>query len=317
MLLDFEYRFYPTFDTHFIHHGWIGYNFSPNTQMQLGVTQVPFGDLTYASHSWWFATPYYVGLEDDYDIGLKLTHKLNAMDFAFAYFHQPEPAGPAPEGASYGVGGSGRYSYDIIPVEGESNQERHQLNGRFAYTLEHGDMGNTEVGLSGQYGQIYNSALDEFGSHNAFAAHLDGNYGKFNLKLHYIMFSHDVKDDDGNELDIVQMGAYGSGTYPVAAEASMATVGLSYSLPVEMGPISNLTFYNDFTQTMKSEDGFEDTQQNTLGCMITAGNVYTYVDLAMGKNHPWLTDNFGTGLGAGVEEPDWNKRFNINIGYYF
>jgi hypothetical protein len=51
--------------------------------------------------------------------------------------------------------------------------------------------------------------------------------------------------------------------------------------------------------------------------MITAGNVYTYVDLAMGKNHPWLTDNFGTGLGAGVEEPDWNKRFNINIGYYF
>ncbi|MFW5758460.1 MAG: hypothetical protein ACOCYO_07250, partial [Bacteroidota bacterium] len=71
-----------------------------------------------------------------------------------------------------------------------------------------------------------------------------------------------------------------------------------------------------------------------------AGAIYTYVDFAMGKNHPWLTDAFGTGMGTGhlyssseddgffiddtkvgrpvpVDEMDWNLRFNINIGYYF
>jgi len=30
-----------------------------------------------------------------------------------------------------------------------------------------------------------------------------------------------------------------------------------------------------------------------------------------------IADDFGKGLGSGVADPDWNKRFNINIGYYF
>jgi hypothetical protein len=51
--------------------------------------------------------------------------------------------------------------------------------------------------------------------------------------------------------------------------------------------------------------------------LISAGPVYTYVDYAMGKNQPWLTGNFGEGLGVGVEDPEWKTRFNINIGYYF
>lgn len=318
MILSFEYRFYPTFDTHFIHHGWIGYNFSENTQMQLGVTQVPFGDLTWASHSWWFVTPYYVGLEDDYDMGLKVTHKMNNIDLAFAYFHQPEPAGPSPvTGAPYSVGKDGRYSYDIIPSDGMSHQERNQLNARAAYNFDYGDIGGTEVGVSAQFGQLYNQARDEFDSHNAFGVHVDSNYGNFNVKAHYIMYNHDVKDDMGNDSDLVYMGAYGSGVYPVAAEAAMATVGVAYTIPVEIGPISSFQVYNDFTQTMKAVDDFEDTQQNTLGCLISAGPVYTYVDVAMGKNHPWLTDSFGQGLGAGDPDADWNTRFNINIGYYF
>ncbi len=45
--LNFEYRFYPTFNTHFIKQGWLGYDFSDDLNMQLGVTQVPFGNLMY------------------------------------------------------------------------------------------------------------------------------------------------------------------------------------------------------------------------------------------------------------------------------
>src|SRR5690554_6269959 len=41
--LSFEYRFYPSSNTHFIHHGYLGYAFSDNVYMKLGVSQVPFG----------------------------------------------------------------------------------------------------------------------------------------------------------------------------------------------------------------------------------------------------------------------------------
>jgi len=331
--LEFQYRLYPTFGTHFIHHGYVGYGFDEQNEIQIGVMQVPFGDQTYASHSWWFSNAYYMGLEDDYDMGLKYVRDTEKWDFALAYYFSPEPAGPSPSGIeefpSYGIGGSGRYSYDIIPKApvfledgttaevGASNQERNQFNGRAAYSFSLGDLGMSEIGFSGQYGQIYNSSLDEFGSHSAIGAHLDLHLNRFNVKPYVIFYDHDALNDDGTDADLVHMGAYGSGTYPVAAQATLYNLGVSYSLPVGIGPISNLTFYNDYTFTDKTKDGFEDTQQDILGFMVTAGNIFTYCDIAMGKNHPWLTDSFGTGLGQGVEGAGWNTRFNINIGYYF
>ena len=39
--------------------------------MQVGVHQVPFGILPWASHNFYFQLPYYLGLEDDYDLGVK------------------------------------------------------------------------------------------------------------------------------------------------------------------------------------------------------------------------------------------------------
>jgi hypothetical protein len=42
ILFSFEYRFYPTFNTHFIHHGWIGYNFTSDLQLQVGVFSKTF-----------------------------------------------------------------------------------------------------------------------------------------------------------------------------------------------------------------------------------------------------------------------------------
>ena len=336
VILDFEYRFYPTFGTHFIHHGYFGYQFENENQIHLGVSQVPFGDQTWASHSWWFSGAYYMGLEDDYDMGVKYLASKDSWDFALAYYFQPEPAGPSPTGyedlPSYGVGGSGRYSYDIIPktadsenhLFGEENNgkamsvyERNQINARAAKSFEIGDLGTSEIGLSLQYGQIHNAVLQENGSHYALAAHLDANLNKFNVKLFGIYYNHDTKWDDGTTAEVIPMGAYGSGVYPVAAEATVLNLGISYPVSVNFGPISSLTFYNDYTLTSKMNESFTDTQQNILGFMVTAGSVYTYVDIAMGKNQPWLTNTFGKGLGMGDPDADWNTRFNINFGYYF
>jgi hypothetical protein len=38
----------------------------------------------------------------------------------------------------------------------------------------------------------------------------------------------------------------------------------------------------------KQESGFKDSLQNVVGCAVDADPLYIYIDLAMGKNQPWL-----------------------------
>ncbi|MDR9415948.1 MAG: hypothetical protein RI564_06680 [Gracilimonas sp.] len=327
--LNFEYRFYPTFNTHFVKQGWLGYDFNDSNNIQLGVTQVPFGNLQYNSHNWWFQGAYYVGLEDDHDMGIKYTHTAEKWDFMAAYFFQPEPAGPAYGSASFGSGGSGRYSYDIIPITGgkpwdyvlgqnetpQSNFERNQLNLRGTYTFDI-DNGSAEVGASAQVGQIWNQALDENTSRYALAVHTDINYGNWNFKGQFINYGMEAQNDAGQSVDYVYMGAYGD-PYAVATEMNLYSAGLSYSYDVNWGPITNLNFYNDYTYFQKNIDNYFDAHQHIVGFLLSAGNVYTYFDIARGSNQPWITENFGQGLGPGVDDARWNTRFNINIGYYF
>lgn len=333
--LSFEYRFYPTFGSHFIHHGYLGYAFTDNVYMKLGVSQVPFGISKFASHSWWFQGAYYVGLEDDYDMGLKFDFDLSEnVELSVAYYRQAEPEGPKFGGdVTFGNAGPGRYSYDIVPGTGAvvnsngkaehtpaSLRELNQGNARLIYRISPA----LELGLSGQVGGIYNSVLDKSELGTAFAAHLVSNVGGFNLKLEYVNYNYNAKADDGRNLDIVQMGAYGytyDGTSDysggVASKANIYMAGLAYTIPVNFGPISSVQPYVDYTLIDKSNENFHDMQHLIPGFLVSAGPIYAYFDYAMGKNQPWLTETFGKGLGTGVEDPDWNTRFNINIGYYF
>ena len=79
--------------------------------------------------------------------------------------------------------------------------------------------------------------------------------------------------------------------------------GLSYTIPVNWGPITSIQPYIDYSMVDKDADLFHDTHFLIPGMLITAGPVFAYVDYAMGKNQPWLTDTFGKGLGSGIETP--------------
>lgn len=319
----FDYRFYPTFGTHFIHHGWFGYSLSDELYVKLGVLQVPFGITKYASHSWWFQGQYYFGLEDDYDIGISFDYKgIDKLDLSFAYFRQAEPEGPVAGGdVTYGNAGPGRYSYDITPGVGRigSDQvdahirEMNQFNLRAAYHVTEG----LEFGASAQVGGIYNSELDESETSTAFALHMVANWGKgWNFKGSFINYNYKAKADDGRLLDIVQMGAFGT-PYDVAAKANAYAVGIAKSFPVEFGPVQSIQAYVDYTFMDKVNSSYADMHHLIPGILVSAGPVYTYIDYAMGKNQPWLTPTFGEGMGVGDADAEWQKRFNINIGYYF
>lgn len=302
-----EYRFYTdsTIGNYsFLKSGYFSYNFKENTQMQLGVTQVPFGILPYTSNNFFFGLPYYVGFEDDYDAGIKLTHKLGKFDLALAYFKNMEVPGA----------GAQRYSLDLVNSSNEdatlANEEINQLNARVAYKTE-----LIEVGGSVQYGQVYNAVTTETGSQLAWAAHLVADWKNLNFKGQYISYKYELENGEVAD-NMVSMGSYGW-PYWVAAEANLMSAALSYNVPMTFGPVSALTFYNDYSVMTKADDSFADSKMNTTGCMISAGAVYIYMDYIMGQNQPWIGGSWSNSLAAGTEDVDWENRVNINIGYYF
>ncbi len=308
LLLKAEYRFYKGFSM--LKEGYAGYQFNDKeTEIQVGVTQVPFGILPFASHNWFFSIPYYIGLEDDHDAGTKIKHQEGDWTFHGAFFKNSE-------GSFTGSSNnSARYSYDIVG----DNEETNQGNVRIAYQL-----GNTEIGVSGQYGQLFNIVKEDFGNHQAYAVHLNGNYGRLNVKAQALSYHYDPIQTSAQEPFVI-MGAYDF-PYQVAKRGRVYSGGISYDFSVDWGPITKLTFYENFSFFDKTVSGYQNAQMNTIGCMITAGPIYTYVDVASGQSHPWIGAAWSEALARGTspqaeakspDKPEWATRFNINIGYYF
>lgn len=304
IILDVQYRWYSYMDV--VQHAWMGYDFNENWQGQLGVTQVPFGLLPLASHNWWFSLGFYVGLEEDYDMGFKTLYKKGPIDLQLAFFKNGE-WGDASK--------LERYSIDVVSTGDQQNEETNQLNARFAYTLQHAEKFSTEIGLSGQWGQLYNSTSDSNGTHWAAAAHINGNYGSFNLMLEVAKYKYNPDNPAGISDSTVQMGGYAT-SYSVASDATVYIAGLAYTVPVNLGPITSFQFYNDYSHIVKAEGGFEDSQLNTFGFLISANPIYVYMDWVYGKNAIWVGGPANS-MAEGEPDADWHSLFNVNFGYYF
>lgn len=308
-----EYRFYSSdFGGSMLKQGWISRSWGEHNQIQFGLTQVPFGVTPYNSHSWFFGMNYYVGLEDDHDMGIKWMHQNERWDFALAFFKNAEELR---FGSNSDVSDS-RYAYDVgSSADGEfRNKEVNQLNGRVAYRLD--DAGMHQLGASAQYGGLYNLDTEDMGDHYALAVHYALQSKRWNLKAQWSHYQYNAESPEEESKDLIAMTAYGA-PYMVASEASVYTVGLSYQIPVNWGLISSLQFYNDFGMLDKTNKNFEDAMMNVTGALLTVGSSYVYIDYALGKNQPWIGPEWSQGLAAGNPEADWESRFNINFGYYF
>ncbi|WP_044209280.1 hypothetical protein [Flammeovirga sp. OC4] len=317
--LNAEVRFYSqSFGGMFVKQGWFDYELSEKNEIQLGLTQVPFGITTYNSHNWFFSINYYVGLEDDHDMGLKFSHDDDKWVYNLAFFKNAEELD---FGGNSDVSNS-RYAYDVGSMDENGdgnlqyrNKEVNQFNARILRKLGSDDFTH-QLGLSGLFGGLYNLDTRSTGTHYAVAFHYEMNFRKWNLKAQASHYKKSPHAPDGERTDVVALTAYGA-PYLVAAEASTYTLGLSFTQPVEWGPVSSLQFYNDFGMINKTEEAFYDSYQNVTGCLVTAGLMYIYVDAAVGKNQPWLGPDFNTALAYGTEDADWHMRFNINFGFYF
>ena len=328
-----EYRFYNGYN--FLHTGWIGYNFSNGSQVQIGVNRVPFGIGDYgAENSWFFDQHFYVGLCDDMDLGAKYSLPLGNLVVDAAYY-----AGAEFEGLGDSTG-SARYSYDIVDDASyigkfphgrayASYIERNQLNLRGTYTIDTGSL-SAQIGISLQWGQLEaQTDLAEDSDAFAFAVHANSNLGPWAIKMQLSHYKYQADYTNGANNDLIAMGAYDF-AWPVASEGTIPSIALSYTWsPKGIDWIDSITFYNDYSVIIKKGDTldgtpFNDSALNVTGMSIASGGWYIYVDYAISNGNYFVgneEDTYATFSDVsdfGINGPnDWDRRFNINFGYYF
>jgi hypothetical protein len=325
-----EYRWYNGYN--FLHTGWLGYELDAVSQIQVGVTRVPFGPGPYGvSQSWFFDQHYYVGLSDDMDFGVKYVTQRGNWDLDLAYFYSSEGNW---NGAS---ADSARYSYDAVkwtsaldqdgnvvsaPLNGY--EERNQFNLRAIYNFDPFAI-QTNLGFSLQYGQLNGKRADD-GHHWAGSLHMVNQLGNFKLATQLTRYKIDIDDDNllGTD-ELIPMGAYDF-AWPVATKAWIPAVSLSYRYDTpRIGWLDYVLPYLEYSNIVKDEDDFNDSQMVTLGAAWASGGWYIYSDLVYSNGNYFVGDegdnfsNIFAGVGDfGVDGNDrWNYRFNLNFGYYF
>lgn len=298
-----DYRF--TANTNYIKFGYGYYDFNPEWQLQLGINKVPFGNVEFISNSYWFGLPYYLGFEDDHDIGVKAVYQKNGWQTDVAFY----------KGAEYGPSENKRYATDLYSgnINGTEyhNEETNQINLRQTYTLEH-QGGSTTFGASAEIGQIYNSETMNNGDRYAVAVHLDSKFYGWNLQLQAIQYEFNAADStDDNKIGVSVV----SSQYEVASRGQVYSANISKTVATDWG---NIKFYNDFGLMTPDvdDDSYDNSMQNVLGAAISAGPIYTHIDFIMGKNMTFSTAN-NDHIGLPEIGNNWDKRFNINLAYYF
>lgn len=311
MILSAQYRWYKGWNS--LHNGWIGYNFNSHWQGQVGLNKVPFGLLPFASHNFEFSGAYYLGFEDNYDMGAKTIYNDGPLNIQMAFYKNGDLGDPTDPG---------RYSVDVLNGSGTyggvqanaTNEKTNQGNLRVAYTFESSDTCSTEIGTSYQYGGLYNSTNHKTGYHWAGAVHLNGNYGRWNIQLEGIHYEFSPKDQPGVNPGIINMGAYNA-IWGVPAKADIAIANIAYGLPVSWGPISKLTFYSDNTAIKPRNHNWNTIWHNAVGTAITAGPVYVQIDVLSDENMIFFNGNMVDQTAANHNQR--NTMLNINFAYYF
>jgi outer membrane murein-binding lipoprotein Lpp len=314
-----EYRWYPGYN--FLHTGWVGYQLDEDTQIQVGVNRVPFGPGPYGvSNSWFFDQHYYVGLSDDMDLGVKYSTTIGNWSVDLAYYVSDEGQW---RGASQD---SARYSYDIVKNSaGNGYEERNQVNARAVYNFDDGSP-LTALGGSIQFGQL-DAAGNSGSDGDTFAASIHGKatVGKINLVGQLTYYDYDVgADNDWGTGELIVMGAYDF-AWPVAAKAWIPAITASYTIvPESLDWLDSVTTYVEYSNIMKDNGNFNDSEMFIVGAAWWRGGWYIYTDLAYSNGNYFVGsdgDDYSTFAGVGdfgINGNDkWNARFNINFGYYF
>ncbi len=305
--LSAQYRWFQYMSA--VQHAWVGYKFSDASEGRLGLVKLPFGAQPFDSHNYFFSSNYYLGLEDSYFMGAKYLFASDPWNVQLAFFKNDGMGGVD----GYVSNRSDSYTYNVVGYR-DANEDTfddpaHPIGttdtvaARVAYTFHANADSSVELGASALHGGL-DDATRSVGHYGAYAVHLNANHGPWNLQLQAAHYDYSVQD--ATRLAVGAYHFYDS----IAARANSYTGNLAYRWPVSWGPISELTFYNDYSIVGRKSGGLPHTWMNVTGVSVAAGGLFTYFDFVTARNQPFIG---GSMAGDGEVE----HRFNINLGYYF
>ncbi|MCC5854683.1 MAG: carbohydrate porin [Idiomarina sp.] len=309
VILSAQYRWFEYMDA--FRHAYFGYHFTEEWQGQAGIVIQPFGVMPYNSHSYFFNSTFYVGLEDNPGAGIRFLRRSEHWDLDFAFILNDELGGSTGFVRSL----ADRYNYDVVgirlPGEGIYDDplqlagENNTFMTRVARKWHFDETRMLELGVSAQIGDFHDGE-QSVGDRRNYGVHAVYNTGPWEFHAQYATYDYKL---DIENIGVV-LGAYAYfDTIPTSAD--IYTGNIAYNLPVSLGPISHLTFYNNYSLITNKRGLNDDTTMNVLGVAVTAGGMYTYIDLVTAKNQPFIGGTIGEDGGS------TNTRFNINFGYYF
>ena len=305
-LLDADVRYYSTtFGGFMLRHGWIGYQFTPQDRLEVGLTRVPFGIQPACANNFFHQISYYIGFEEDADMGLKYVHSDERWEYAAAFFKNGDELvfGARNETTD------DRYGYDVAG----RNREINQWNAQVIYKIS--GRAHHQVGGSAEFGQLYNMDTRKNGVRFALATHYVVDWKQWNLKAQIAIYSFHPRNAAGDSRDLVRMTACGA-SYQVAAKGTIYSLSFAHNFPLNSRWLQRIQMYHDSGLIQKWNKNFKNSLQNVTGMMLEMGPVRTYIDYVMGKRHAWIGPDWNA-FGVGAENGSWHTRFNINIGYYF
>jgi len=309
------YRFedYATWVT-FLKEAWIDYQFNDNSSIRAGVTLVPFGITKFATHSWWESPGYYLGLEEDYDLGAVYTWKNESWKFDFAYFLRDEGTWLSNGRSDH----SSRYSADVVPEGTSGNKERNQFNFRSTYTVHHDEDKSSDFIFSLQYGLIPNNDTGDTGDHYALGLAYHGKLKPWEIKLSWIHYNYNLKNPDGQSKNVVQFGYFDTFPYNAAKQGDLFIASVSRKFEVNWGPISSVTPYTEFSYLKKHKNSWPDSQQFSVGAIWAIGKWSLYSEVYWLKEHPDLGEGtFPNGFASGSGNSAWHTFVLFTLAYYF
>lgn len=309
-----ESRYYAeAFGGFMLRNGYVGLPLTSNLYLKLGMPRTPFGLIPYTGNSFMFNMPYYLGFEDDADFGVLLEYE--------AKNHWKAQLNFAKNSEDVFSQKNNRYAYDISG----DNEELNQWTGRLVYAF--GTKKNNEIGLSGQFGQIYNTLYRTKGHKSAEAIHVLLNQQRWTFKFQvlYYDFAPDYgpntqtpfigSEPQGVTKDYIELGAF-AGAYKVASQGLSSCASISYTWPIHHFLLNDLKLYNDFSSLHKTVGSYDDSYMNVLGCMVHTGPIFMLIDYVVAQNHPWIGTHYEDAFYDGTSS-QWETRFNLNLGVYF
>lgn len=105
-----DQRFYAQeFGGAFLKYGWLQYNLSKKTHLKVGLIPAYFGTQQFNSHSWFFQLPFYLGFEDDHDMGVSYDFENDTFQLDVGFYKNAETLSFADNSPI----SDARYSYDF------------------------------------------------------------------------------------------------------------------------------------------------------------------------------------------------------------